>query len=99
MRIDLHYGPQRVAESDRGGQTSSVNSGASSKVQPGEDQAQFSEAHLQVQALASQASQLPEVREERVQSLREAVQSGRYQAKPEQVAAALFAHMASGRVA
>lgn len=100
MRIDLHYGPQPVPESDRSAQGNSANRGtAASQVQSGEDQTQFSGAHLQVQALASQASQLPEVREERVQSLREAVQSGRYQANPEQVAAALLAHMVSGRTA
>jgi flagellar biosynthesis anti-sigma factor FlgM len=49
-----------------------------------------------VEALAAQASQLPEVRQERVQALREAVQSGRYDVNPEQVAGALLAHMTAG---
>ncbi len=59
----------------------------------GEDQAQLSGAHLQVQALAAQASQLPEVRQERVSALRQAVESGNYSPSPEQVAGALLSHM------
>jgi len=100
MRIDCHYKPQQVPESDQTTRSNSAgNNQAAARMQSGEDQAQLSGAHLEIQALASQASQLPEVREERVQFLRQAISSGQYQTNPEKVAGALFAHMASGVMA
>jgi flagellar biosynthesis anti-sigma factor FlgM len=97
MRIDFHYGPQQATESNRSTQGNAASkSGATSTMQSGEDQARLSEGHVDVQALASQACQLPEVREERVQSLRGAILSGRYLNNPEQTASALLAHMDSG---
>ena len=94
MRIDLNQGSQNVSEDSRtapqnpGAESSAALSGAL-----GEDQAQLSGAHIQVVALATQASQLPEVREERVQALREAVEARRYSTSPDEVAGALMAHM------
>ena len=100
MRIELNAGPQPAPESNR---SSAQNTGAAGSPTAshalGEDQAQLSGAHAQVQALAAQASQLPEVREERVQALRQAVQSGQYHASPEKVAGAVFAHMIAGPAA
>lgn len=60
---------------------------------PLEDQAQLSGAHAQVQALAAQASQLPEVRHQRVESLRQAIVGGQYRADSQQVAGAIVDHM------
>jgi hypothetical protein len=40
---------------------------------------------------------LPEVRQERVSVLRQAVQSGDYRPDPEQVAGALFSHLGASR--
>jgi len=100
MRIDLQYGPQQAPESGRSNaQTSSAAAGSLGRLESGEDQAQLSGAHVQVEALATQASQLPEIREERVQTLREAVHSGQYQADPQKVAGALLAHMVFGPAA
>ena len=97
MRIDLNYGPQQISESNRtSAQTPAAVERSAAGGGLGDDQAQLSGAHAQVQALAAQASQLPEVRQERVQALREAVQSGRYHVNPEKVAGALLAHMAGG---
>jgi flagellar biosynthesis anti-sigma factor FlgM len=97
MRIDLRYGPQSTPDLDNKVQDGTTASGtALSKVQQGEDLAQLSGAHVQVQALASQTSQLPEVREERVQSLRQSVLSGEYRPDPEKVGAALLSYMTSG---
>jgi flagellar biosynthesis anti-sigma factor FlgM len=96
MRIDLNQGPQQLNESNRNGAQNPVTSGSSSLGNAlGEDQAQLSGSHVQVNALAAQASQLPEVRQERVQALRQAVQSGQYTASPEEVAGAMFADMIS----
>jgi flagellar biosynthesis anti-sigma factor FlgM len=106
MRVDLNAGPQSLPESDRaasasgsssGPNSASASSGASSV--SSEDQAELSGAHAQVQALVAQAAQLPEVRQERVQSLRQAIQSGGYHSTPEQIAGAVFEHMLNGTAA
>ena len=100
MRIDFHYGPHAAAESNRTSPQNGTNpgnpvNGSSS----GEDQAQLSGAQVHVTALAAQAAQLPEIREERVQALRAAVDSGQYHADAEKVAGALLTHMISGPAA
>jgi flagellar biosynthesis anti-sigma factor FlgM len=100
MRIDSSQGPQPPPES---GPISAQNPAATRSsawniASVGEDQAQLSGAHVQAEALATQASQLPEagqeqVRQGRVAALRQAVLSGQYQASPESVAGAMFDHM------
>ena len=97
MRIDLHHGPQQVAENTR--TSTQDTAGSVSLGALGEDQAQLSGTHVQVAALVAQASQLPEIREERVQALRQAVQGGQYQPSPEKIAGAMFAHMIAGPAA
>jgi len=105
MRIDSSYGPQASAASDQtagkspGSATRPETSDEPAAISSGEDTAQLSGTHLQVQALAAQASQAPEVRQDRVEALRQAIQSGRYQANPQQTAGALFTHMAASAMA
>jgi flagellar biosynthesis anti-sigma factor FlgM len=96
MKIDSHYTPQPAPEMNRTGPdgTDAVQGSSLVTAQVGEDQAQLSGAHVQVQALAAHASQLPEVRNERVQSLRQSILSGHYCTDPEKLAGALLAHMA-----
>lgn len=95
MRIDANQGEQPLPES---GRTTSQNplsaeahSAAGNAV--GEDQAQVSGAQAQIQALASQAAQLPDFGQEKVSALRQIVLGGSYQPSPQQTAEALFAHM------
>lgn len=92
MRIDLNHGPQELAESNQAS-TNRAATNVSSSEALADDQAQLSGAHVQVEALAAQASRLPEIREERVQALRVAVQSGQYRSSPDEVAGAVFTHM------
>ena len=101
MRIDLNYAPQAAPESDRiRAQNPTAAGGPSAaKAETAEDQAQLSGAHAQVAALAAQVSQLPEVREQRVQALRAAVAGGRYQSDPQKTAGALFAQMMAAQPA
>jgi|SRR5271165_4143304 len=101
MRIDLNHEPQPLAEPNRSSaqSTTAAASASASQVLGGEDQAELSGAHAQVQALAAAALQLPEVRQERVQALRQAVERGAYSTGPEAVAGALFSHMLAGRLA
>jgi len=95
MRIDFQIGPQPAAqpERDRTPTASGADHPSAAQVAAGEDQAQLSGGHIQVQGLAAQAAQLPEIRQEKVESLRQAVQSGQYHSNPEKVAGALLGHM------
>jgi flagellar biosynthesis anti-sigma factor FlgM len=97
MRIDLNHGPQQADNIRSSAQNTAGSTSANHAL--GEDQAQLSGTHVQVAALAAQASQLPEVREEKVQALRQAVQGGHYQASPEKIAVAMFSHMLTGPAA
>lgn len=94
MRINLTPGSQPAAEPNRTNARDSVATSRGSTTSVlGEDQAQLSGAHIQVEALAAQVAQLPEIREQRVQALRQAVESGHYRPSTEKVAGAVFAHM------
>ena len=101
MRINLNSEPQQVTESSRSGaqNTAPASSSLSANSALAPDQAQLSTVHAQVQALAAQAVQLPEVRQERVVALRQAVQNGSYRPSSEQVAQAVYVHMIAGSAA
>jgi len=101
MRVHPDYAAQQVQENNRTQGQSSPAPGltAGSSANLGEDQALLSGAHTQVQALAAQASQLPEAREDRVQTLRQAVESGEYNPSPENVAGAIFSQLLVGQAA
>lgn len=96
MRIDSNQEAQRVSNSER---TSSQppasvapgSAGSSSAL--GEDQAQLSGFHLEVQAWVAQLSGLPETSQQKINTLREVVAAGRYQPSPDDVAGALFSNM------
>jgi flagellar biosynthesis anti-sigma factor FlgM len=98
MRIDSNQGAQSLAESSRSAQpqqspanTGSGVTGGGSTL--GEDQAQLSGAHVQIRALTAQALQFPEVRQEKVNALRQVLAHGTYQPASKQVADAVFSHM------
>lgn len=97
MRINPNQTAEGLSESSRTGNQSQANAAASpNATNPlGEDQAQLSGAHVQVQALAAQVLQLPEVRQEKVSALRQAILGGNYHPPAEQVADALIAHLAA----
>lgn len=100
MRIDSNQAAPLLPETGQSGRSSSTGASAAenrasiSRVL-GEDSAQLSGAHLQVQALVAQALQFPEVRQEKVDALRQSVLSGSYQPTSKQVAEAVFAHLAA----
>ncbi len=97
MRIQLDHGAQHLPEAERvksqQARAAEDTAKASNTSEVGQDQARFSGAHAQVQALAAQAAQLPEVRMERVQALRQALLGGGYQRTPHEVAGALIEHL------
>lgn len=92
MRVNLNQAAQTAAESNTASSATRNNQAPASGVF-GEDQAQLSGVHVQVQALAAQAAQLPEVRQERVNALRQVVSEGNYHPGADQVAQAIFDHM------
>jgi flagellar biosynthesis anti-sigma factor FlgM len=101
MRIDSSQGAQALPESQAANSTTSAKAGAaaaSGGSSPlGEDQTQLSGVH--VQALVGQMLQMPEIRQERVQALRQAVASGKYQPGVQEVAGALLANAISAKLA
>jgi flagellar biosynthesis anti-sigma factor FlgM len=102
MRIDFNQGTQPATEATQAspqGPTTRNAAAARQNLSAGDDQAQISGVHMQVEALATQASQMPEVRQEKVQALRQALASGRYHPSPERVAAAMVSEMAIGPAA
>lgn len=95
MRINLNQAAQELPESARANNSSAATTDARASASGalGEDSAQLSGTHVQVQALVAQALQFPEVRQEKVNALRQAVQSGSYQPSAQQVGDAVFDHM------
>lgn len=96
MRINSDHSSQPLAENSRSSaaKVPAQNDSASSPRSLGGDQTQLSAAGTQVTALTAQVLQLPEVRQERVQALRQAVQAGTYSPNPGSVAGALLDHLA-----
>jgi negative regulator of flagellin synthesis FlgM len=93
MRIDLHVRSGEAAEASRPtGSNHAAKSKAAAAEQPAvqADEARLSSHQARVQELERVAKNLPEMRQERVDSLKAAVQEGRYQPPPEQVADAMF---------
>ena len=95
MRIDSNQTAQPLPASGRNGNPSPAAADArtSGSSAPGDDQAQFSDGHAQVQALVAEALQFPETRQEKVDALRQVVSSDSYQPSSQQVADAVFTHM------
>jgi flagellar biosynthesis anti-sigma factor FlgM len=106
MRIDGN-GAQPLPENGQSNQsvatgintTGAANGALGVGVGVDEDQAQLSGTLAQLQGLATQGSQLPEVRAEKVNALRQVVESGSYQPSSAQVAGALFDHMIEAQAA
>jgi len=96
MRVTTDHGLQPLSEGARSNtaKASAENNQASSSGSLGADQAQLSGAGAQVTALTAQVLQLPEVRQARVQALRQAVEAGSYTPDPRAVAGALVDHLA-----
>jgi flagellar biosynthesis anti-sigma factor FlgM len=98
MRIDLNYAAQTPEPNRTGQNGASAANSAASNVASGEDRAQLS-GDGTVLRLVAQAVQLPEIRQERVQSLRSAIQGGSFQLSPEKTAAAVFDSLVRGSAA
>ena len=96
MRIDLDA---KTPEATQPGKSSKSGSrapaDASSRAGSEDDQALLSLDRGKVQALEAKVMSAPEIRQERVEALRNQIQSGTYQAPPEQTAEAMLSEMAA----
>ena len=92
MRIDLHIRSGEATEASRTGSNQAAKSKApaAEKATVQTDEARLSSHQARVRELERVARELPEFRQERVESLKTAVQEGRYQPPPDQVAEAMF---------
>lgn len=99
MRIDGNTGAVPPQVASKTSETAESNSASASAAETltggilGEDQADLSGGYVQVEALTAQALQFPEVRQEKVNALRQGVENGTYQPSSDQVAQAMLAEM------
>jgi flagellar biosynthesis anti-sigma factor FlgM len=102
MRVDLTTSGSEPAEQNkagRAGQAAAAESAASSasSATSGADQARFSFDQARVQSLQAQVLAQPEVRAAKVQSLRQAIDSGQYSVPASQVADAMTAALSAAQ--
>jgi flagellar biosynthesis anti-sigma factor FlgM len=99
MRIDAalplpeNQSPSKVASTG-----SSAQQGRPAPVESGQDQAQLSVDSATVQQLKTSLSQVPEVRQARVDALRQAVGSGNYQVSNQQLSDAIRSDLLAGQL-
>jgi flagellar biosynthesis anti-sigma factor FlgM len=101
MRIDPNQRLQPLPEIERRRRESpaAADRTSVSKASAGENPTELSGPRAQVQELAKQVTQLPEVRQERVHALQQTIDSGLYRPGLDQVAGALLEHMMWGPAA
>jgi negative regulator of flagellin synthesis FlgM len=85
--------PQNVARSG-----SATQKNRSAPVDSGQDQVQFSVDNDSIQQLKTSLSQVPEVRQERVNALRQAVSDGSYQVSDQQLSDAMSSDLLVGQL-
>jgi len=91
VRIDNNTRIPDAVETGQSRPSSSVVAGSGSGL--ASDTAKLSTGQRAVQALAAKVNEVPEIRQERVAALAQAVRDGSYQVSPEQTAEALISHV------
>ena len=92
MKIDLNGADASNLSSVTSTQRGAAESAAAAIVadaQIGEDQATLSSDSASISNLTAKAMQSPEVREDRIEALRQAIQNGSYQIDPKKIAEAM----------
>ena len=99
MRIDAPLPlPENLQTSKVTGSRSSAPQGRTAPVGSDQDQAQLSVDSAKVQQLQAKLSQVPEIRQERVDSLRLAMSSGNYQVSDQQLSDAIGSDLMAGQL-
>lgn len=97
MRVDpKSYGTEPVNSGTTDHARAAPKSGEQGKETVAPDQAKFSFDHTRIQALATQVLAQPEVRQQKVDLLRQSLGKGEYAVSEGQVADAIIADLASG---
>ena len=90
MRVDAALSFPENMQPDKVGQSgSTTQQSRPAAVATGQDQAQLSVDNATIQQLKVKLSQVPEVRQDRVDALRQAVSSGSYQVSDQQLSDAI----------
>jgi negative regulator of flagellin synthesis FlgM len=91
MRIDLYNSAaSQISTEPNSQQVSAQNTGNSGHVDNTEDRATLTSDSTSVGSLVSKALSSPQVRQDKVDSLRQAVSSGQYQLDPQKIAASMI---------
>ena len=100
MRVDLRtHGTEPAEQSTTERARAGAASGSFGTDSAPLDQARFSFDQARVQDLESQVLAQPEVRQEKVDSLRESIGHGEYSVSDSQIADAMFADFSNGNYA
>jgi len=91
MRIDLAFPTSTMIDAGRTQKTVDANQIREEAT----DQARLSVDHATIKSLKSKLDNVPEVRSEKVEALRQAIQEGQYSVTAEQVAGAMYAEFMS----
>jgi flagellar biosynthesis anti-sigma factor FlgM len=89
MRIDLTNSSAGALSSELSSQQVSTRSAAQTSKAGTEDRATFTSDSVSVNSLVSAALSSPEIRQEKVDTLRQAVNSGQYTLDPGKIAASM----------
>ena len=87
MRIDSNFPLQRGTETEKSNKSSSAGKFRSSQV---DDKSALGEDSVSLSSLASKALESPEVRQDKVDNLRQAIANGTYSVDPKQTADAMI---------
>lgn len=94
MRIDAALPlPENLQTQKTAGSGPSTSQSSSATVGSSQDQAQLSVDNGTIQQLTASLSQVPDVRQERVEALRQAVSNGTYQVSDQQLSDAIASDM------
>ena len=99
MRVDAALPfPENMQPEKVGRSGSSTQQSRPAPVNSNRDQAQLSVHNQSIQQLKSNLSQVPEVRQERVDALRQAVSNGSYQVSDQQLSDAMGSDLLAGQL-
>jgi negative regulator of flagellin synthesis FlgM len=90
MRIDLFNSAASELSSERASQKAAAENAAKSGQSQGEDRATLTSDSASVGSLVSTALGSPEVRQDKVDSLKQAVNSGQYDLNPSKIAKSII---------
>lgn len=90
MRIDLYNSAASQLATEANAKQVNAGNAAAADATAGEDRTTLSSGSASVDSLVSAAMSSPEIRQDKVASLQQAVSSGQYQLDPEKIAASMI---------